>query len=321
MSSPNGDIAYLNGQFIAAGRAALPVSDLGIVAAASVTEMIRTFRGQPFRVHEHLQRLAHSIRDTRLPNVDLDTIESAIQQVVRHNAGQLPPDEDLGIIIFVTAGPNPTYLGELGRELFGQPTVCVHTFRLPFEFWMKTYRSGQSLRVSDTQPPDPTTLPPTAKFRSRLHWYIADQDAGSRQAGSRAILNSHHGLTETSAGNFFIVEQETLVTPPDELVLNGISREVAMQLASSIGLRTSKEPISSERATQSDEAFTTSTTYCLLPVATLNGKKIGHACPGPVTMRLLHAWNEMVGLDIIAQSVAAGQRRISDDPPPASPST
>ena len=319
MSSQTGEIAYLNGQFVAAEQAVLPVSDLGIVAAAAVTEMIRTFRGQPFRLREHLRRLDHSIQLTRLPSVDLDLLESAIREVVEHNTAQLGEDEDLGIIVFVTAGPNPTYLGEAGRELFGRPTVCVHTFRLPFEFWMDTYDSGQSLTVSDTRPPISTTLPPAAKFRSRLHWHIADADARAKHPGSRAILNSPDGLTETSAGNFFLVENETLVTPPDDIVLNGVSRAVVLELAASIGLRASKERIDRERALQADEAFTTSTTYCLLPVATLDTKRIGQACPGPTTQRLLDAWNALVGLDIIAQSLAAGQSRLPDGPPPASP--
>ena len=59
-------IAYLNGQFVPISQAALSVFDLGIVAGASATEMVRTFRHVPFRLPEHLRRLEQSLRSLRL---------------------------------------------------------------------------------------------------------------------------------------------------------------------------------------------------------------------------------------------------------------
>ena len=52
-----------------------------------------------------------------------------------------------------------------------------------------------------------------------------------------------------------------------------------------------------------DEAFLTSTSYCVLPLSRFNGQRIGGEIPGPVTKRLLDAWSEMVGVDIVAQAV------------------
>ncbi len=55
-------LAYLRGEFVPYREARLPVWDLGIVQGATVTEALRTFRHVPFRLDEHLRRLAFSWR-------------------------------------------------------------------------------------------------------------------------------------------------------------------------------------------------------------------------------------------------------------------
>ncbi|MGR3318285.1 MAG: hypothetical protein ACUZ8O_07355, partial [Candidatus Anammoxibacter sp.] len=62
MSDISEPIAYLNGEFIPVSQAKLSVFDQGVVQGASVTEMVRTFKHQPFRMDDHLNRLQQSIR-------------------------------------------------------------------------------------------------------------------------------------------------------------------------------------------------------------------------------------------------------------------
>jgi branched-chain amino acid aminotransferase len=51
----------------------------------------------------------------------------------------------------------------------------------------------------------------------------------------------------------------------------------------------------------SDEAFFTATPFCMLPVVSVNGRKIGNGKPGPIYNKLLKGWSENVGVDIKAQ--------------------
>ena len=51
-----------------------------------------------------------------------------------------------------------------------------------------------------------------------------------------------------------------------------------------------------------DEMFFTSTPYCIMPATKFNGHAVGNGEVGPVTKRLLGAWSELVGLDIVAQA-------------------
>ena len=50
-----------------------------------------------------------------------------------------------------------------------------------------------------------------------------------------------------------------------------------------------------------DEAFLTAGTFCMLPVGSIDRRPLNKTAPGPVTKRILDAWSEMVGVDIVAQ--------------------
>lgn len=49
-------------------------------------------------------------------------------------------------------------------------------------------------------------------------------------------------------------------------------------------------------------AFFASTSPCVLPVSRVDRRTIGDGTPGPIARRLLAAWSETVGLDIVAQA-------------------
>jgi branched-chain amino acid aminotransferase len=48
--------------------------------------------------------------------------------------------------------------------------------------------------------------------------------------------------------------------------------------------------------------FFTSTPYCIMPATRFNGISVGSGSVGPITKKLLKAWNELVGIDIIQQA-------------------
>jgi branched-chain amino acid aminotransferase len=76
---------------------------------------------------------------------------------------------------------------------------------------------------------------------------------------------------------------------------------VVLELAKSLNLRAQECVLQLEDALAADEVFTTSTPYCLLPVTRLNGQAIGSGSPGPIARRLLTAWGELAGCDIVKQ--------------------
>lgn len=308
MSEP---IAFLNGQLVPFSQAAVPVTDLGVVAGASVTEMIRTFRHAPFRLSEHIDRLFGSLNHCGFPaDVNRQQLEDAVGQIVENNAALLPATHDLGIIVFVSAGQNLTYLGAAGRSAASQGTVCVHSFPLPFELWAEKQTTGQHLASVGVLPLPNESVPPQAKHRNRLHWFRADKEARRRFPRASSLLVTPDGLiTETAAGNFYIAKGRTILTPSAELVLGGISQMVLREIATKLGFTWEESALTFDDLLQADEAMTSSTTCCLLPVTKFNDQTIGSGQPGPVFKELISAWSDLVGVDIVGQAAQAAQER------------
>jgi len=98
-------LVYLNGRRVPASQAALPIWDAGIAQGATVTEQTRTFRHRPWRLDNHLDRLFDSLRYAGIePGLSKDEFAAISNELVTHNATLIGPDDDLGLIQFVTAG-------------------------------------------------------------------------------------------------------------------------------------------------------------------------------------------------------------------------
>lgn len=304
-------LVYLNGRTVPASQAHLAIYDAGVVLGATVTEMTRTFHKRPWRLGDHLDRLARALRYTRmntgLSRGDWEAISHAL---VTHNAGLLGDGDELGLIHFVTAGEYPTYAGMAGRPARTTPTVCVHTFPMPFELWAKKMRDGQHLVTPSVRHVPPQCYDPKMKYRSRMHYYLADQEARLVDPDAAALLLDLDGnVTETGGANFLIVEKGTVVAPTTRNTLPGVSRAMVIELAGKLGLPFAERDFQVFNAMNADEAFTTSTPYCVLPVTRVNGVPVGDGKPGPVTRRLLTAWGEEVGVDIDKQIQEGAKRR------------
>jgi len=307
----NEPIAFLNGRLVPYSQVSVPVSDLGLVAGASVTEMIRTFRHRPFRLEDHLDRLFGSLKLCGFPtHIDRHVLECNVSEVVEHNSELIPSAHDLGIIIFITAGQNLTYLGAAGREAATKGTVCIHTFPLPFELWADKQVEGQHLASVSVEPLPGNAVPAQAKHRNRLHWFRADKEARNRYSTASSLLATPEGhITETSAGNFFLIEANTIRAARPDLVLGGISQQVLREVATDLGYEWQESAIAFDDISTADEAMTSSTTCCLLPVTRFNDDIIGSGKPGPAFQKLITAWSDLVGVDIVRQAANAARER------------
>ena len=124
----------------------------------------------------------------------------------------------------------------------------------------------------------------------------------AQDPGAWAVLLDRDGnLGEGMGSNIFLVQGRTLLTPREQTVLSGISRETVMDLAREAGLSVVEKDIDLYDAYNADEAFLTSTSLCVCAVASINGSKIGDGLPGPVTRQLTEAYIRFVDFDFVAQ--------------------
>lgn len=304
-------VVFLSGKMLPASQAKLNIYDLGIVLGATVTEMTRTFRQQPFRLEDHLDRLMRSLKYTRLETgMSKDDFLKATRQLIEHNAALIPDDEELGIVHFVTPGETPMYAGSAASGARTTPTVCIHSFPLPFEFWAKKMEIGAHVVTPSIRHVPPQCYDPKMKYRSRMHYYLADKEANLVDPTAIALLLDLDGnVTETSGANFLIVERGTIVSPTLRNTLPGVSRATVIELAAKLGIPFVERDFQVYNVINADEAFLASTPFCLMPVTKINGVAIGTGAPGPVIGKLLAAWSERVGVDIPGQIRDVAARR------------
>lgn len=304
-------LVYLNGNLVPASQAHLSIYDCGVVLGATVTEMTRTFKKKLFRLDDHLDRLYRSLKYTRM-DIELSKTQltGISQEVVANNARLVADFEELGLIHFVTAGEVPTYAGSSGLTARTTPTVCVHTFPLPFELWAKKMQHGLHLVTPSIRHVPPQCYDPKMKYRSRMHYFLADKEAQMMDPDATAILLDLDGnVTETSGANFLIVEKGTIVSPTLRNTLPGISRATVIDLATKLKIPFVEQDFQVFNVINADEAFTASTPYCLMPVTKINGVVIADGKPGPIYRKLMQAWSQEVGVDIIQQIIEGAKSR------------
>ncbi len=296
-------LAYWNGAWLPLAEISIPLEDLGYLMGISVIERLRTFGGEIFRTEQHLERLRRSLEILGWDVAALcQEVETALAELMECNSPLFATGDDWSVSVFVTPGKLATA---------AKPTVCVHGSPLPFGNWAQQFESGVDAVIVDTRQIPENCWPAELKCRSRMHYYLADREAESRQPGSRAILLDQDGFVGegTTANVVAYFADRGLVTPPRSKVLPGVSQEVLYELAESIGVAHCEADLLPAELAAADEIFFTSTSVCLLPVVQLDGQKVGNGQPGEMYMRLLLAWSELVGVDIARQALEYGAHR------------
>jgi branched-chain amino acid aminotransferase len=294
-------LAYLNGQLLPHSAARLPLHDAGFVFGATVTDLCRTFRHQLYRWPDHLARFRRSCRSIRInPAISDEELTHLAAQLVAHNAALLGPEQDLALVLFATPGPIGYYAGQDGGAGDAPPTLGMHTFPLPFARYRRLFREGAHLVIPTTRHVPAVCVDPRVKQRSRLHWWLAEREAALAEAGANALLLDLDGqVTETAGANFLVVRDGTVLSPPPEAILGGVSLGVVQALCGELGLAFSERRLTIYDCLSADEALLTSTPYCLAGVSRIHGVPI--PWPGPVFGKLLSLWSRQVGVDIAAQ--------------------
>ncbi|GIW82766.1 MAG: 4-amino-4-deoxychorismate lyase [Gemmatales bacterium] len=305
-------LVFLDGRMVPASEASLPIFDAGVVLGASVAEFTRTFGHRPYRLDDHLDRFCQSMQAARIEaGMPREEWKRISLELLAHNARLVDPQDDLGLIQFVTPGAYATYASLVDRPPKQSPTVCIYTFPLPFERWADKMRAGAHLVTVSTRHIPPECISPKIKHRSRIHFYLAEQEAHDIDPQAIALLLDLEGnITETSTANILLVRQSVVYSPPSDRILSGVSRDSVRRLAAKLGIGYREQPLPVDWLADAEEAFLTSTPFCLMPVTRINRQPIGSGRIGPIYRELMKAWSEDVGLDIERQIIEGGARRL-----------
>ena len=294
-------IVYLNGVFVPESEAKVSVLDSGFNAGDGVYDVTRTFAHQPFRLRDHTARLFRSLRYTRIDcGLSIEQMEQATLAVLERNRPTLAKDEDVAIWQVVSRGMRSSR----GNHSLGKATVAIYCISIGFEEFARDYLDGVKLVIPSTRRIPPQCLEPKAKINNKMNHNMAIFEA--RQVDPHAIplmLDLDGNISESNAHNFFLVLDGKLCTPLNKNVLDGITKQVVHELAANLEIEVVEGNFTAYDAYNAEEAFLASTSPTILPVQSINGVRPTQEIPGPMTRRLIQAWNELVGLDIVDQAL------------------
>jgi branched-chain amino acid aminotransferase len=302
-------IIYLNGSFVPESEAKVSVLDSGFNAGDGVYDVTRTFAHKPFRLRDHTARLFRSLRYTRIDcGLAPAEVEKLTLEVLERNKPMLEKDEEVALWQVVSRGMRSSR----GNRTQGKATVAIYCISIGFEEFARDYIDGVKLVIPSTRRIPPQCLEPKAKINNKMNHNMAIFEA--KQVDPRAIplmLDLDGNISESNAHNFFLVVNGKLCTPSNKNVLDGITKDALFELAAQLEIEVMDGNFTPYDAYNAEEAFLASTSPTILPVQSINGVRPSKEVPGPVTKRLIHAWSDMVGLDIVAQALnhlEAGER-------------
>jgi branched-chain amino acid aminotransferase len=296
-------MVYLNGELVPDSQATISIHDLGFLMGDAVFDTTRTFGGVIFKLQQHLERFYRSLAYMRIdPGLSQAEMADCTMQVLQANLPLIGEQEDYWITQRVTRGVR--IYDDPGASL--TPTVLIECQPLPFAARAKFYRDGLPVIVPSVRRTPPECMSPRAKVHNYINLIQGDLEVKARDPEAWAILLDINGnIAEGLGSNFFIVKDGGLITPREQYVLGGISRETVLDLARDLGIEAKEADIDLFDVYTAEEAFVTSTSFCICPVSSINGATIGDGTiPGPVTNQLLSAYSELVGLNIVAQYLA-----------------
>jgi branched-chain amino acid aminotransferase len=293
-------VVYINGEIVPESDAKVSFRDRGFVSGDAVFDTTRTFGGRIFKLREHLDRFYRSLKYMRLdPGMTRDQMAEVTMRVLNANLPLLEEDDDFWVTQRVTRGVT-------GPDGAARPTVIVECTPLPFAARAKYYRDGMPVIVPSVRRTPPEATSPRAKVHNYINLILATQEVQAQNPDAWPILLDMNGnLSEGPGSNFFIVRDGVVITPREQYVLAGISRDTAIELAHELSIETKEADIDLYDAYTADEAFVTSTSFCICPVSSVNGNPVGESgIPGPITDRLMKAYSGMVGVDFVGQYLA-----------------
>jgi len=296
---------YLNGGFVSEKHARISIFDSALMFGDMVFEMTRSFNQKQHMLREHLERLYRGIKQLRIPiRMSIDDMEQLVYKTMAANEPAFEPHDEHRIMINVSRGPLAMYKIVFDGKI--EPTVVIADFPVKWTVasFARIYDEGFHAVTPSQRAIPSTLLEAKIKNRSRMHYMFANlQVSLVEDENALALLLDPDGfIAEGTGANFFIVQEGKLFTPEGRNVLRGIKRAYVMDLARRRGIEVHEKNLELYDAYHADEAFFTSTGFCMLPCTKINGIRVGDGRVGPMFKRLISAWSEEVGVDIIAQT-------------------
>jgi branched-subunit amino acid aminotransferase/4-amino-4-deoxychorismate lyase len=284
------DYFAVNGRVVPAGEATVSVLDLGFLRGIGAFETLRTYGGHPHALGEHLRRLWESAASFGIAPFFTETDVRRLLQEIRAKSGHA----ELRANFVVSPGDHTT--GVFGA---GKPTwvVIARDVHAPPE---SSYEQGVSAVTFEA-----TRHLPTLKTTNYLVGKTGLALAEKTGAHEAFYVSSEGYVTEGVTSNVLVVQGRRVMTPVLDC-LPGITKGGIRPLAEAAGLTWYECNLTRDDLYTADEVWITSAVRELMPVVTVDGKRIHDGKVGPWAKRLREEYRASCAAEALRDAKAAG---------------
>ena len=283
---------YINGNFHSRENAQISVFDSGFLVGDGIWEGLRLHNGKIAFLDKHLDRLFAGASAIHLDiGLNKEELINALLETVEING----MTDDVHIRVMITRGNKKTP-SQHPSNVIGGPNIVIiaeHKVADP-----SVSQEGITLFTVTVRRPPPDTLDQRLNCHSKLHEVIALIQAIEAGADEALMLDPTGAVATCNATNFFIIKNEEVWTSTGEYCLNGITRELVIEIARNNGMKAFEKPFSLTDVYSADEAFVTGTFGGLTPVTQVDGRKIADGKIGNTTTLLQSLYKEAVNAEV-----------------------
>ena len=249
----------MDGRIVPRTSKAIRTDDRAVLYGWGAFETLRVYAGLPFDLEPHLARMRPTAKMLGIrADLSASRMRRAIARLLRANRVR----GDVGLRITLTGGP-----------VGGLPTLFLHARTLePSPDMLR----ARGIRLCLAPWRRVTSAPLRGhKTLNYLDHMIARAHARRRRADEAVYADPEGRLLEGTLSSLFVVRSGTILTPPiDRGILPGITRARVVRIIRSLRLPIGERQIALRDLRACDEAFITSSTNEVLPVASFDGRPL-----------------------------------------------
>ncbi|MCP8351946.1 aminotransferase class IV [Candidatus Synchoanobacter obligatus] len=232
----------------------ISVFDRGFLFGESAYEVIPVYHQQPFQIDDHLARLQTNCQ--QLSQITIS--KSLIKQWIFKYLSMVNNCDNLYVQITPGAIPIRNHLSRTNHF-----TCIIHqSFHEKIDF--DRYKIGfNAITVADTR----SSHSHLKSIQLALNTQ-ALQEAHARGYDDAIFIKNGY-ITEAASSNVFAVINQTLVTPPTQGIVAGLTRHAILNIAKNNQLKHCVRPLSLEDLQSASEVFLSSSIKLLKPIKTI----------------------------------------------------
>jgi branched-chain amino acid aminotransferase len=218
----------------------------------SLYEVVRLMEGKLLFLQDHISRLYRSLQMAGIQSwITTASIRETLQILLEQN---MVSEGNIKIVMNLQKDGSRHFLAYFVYHRY--PTS-------------RDYIQGVKVITYPFERIDPNKKIWRPEFRrhvsNRLH------DTGAFEA---LLMDPGKCITEGSKANVFAIQKGLVITPPESVILPGITRHYVLEICDALSLVVTREKIPLPQIPQLDGLFLTGTSLHVLPVATVDGQSL-----------------------------------------------